>query len=504
MKKLFKKNSCHRRKRGEAQVETVVKVIIAVVVGALLFISFTLVSLNAMNGAQDRVNGLFNLGNTDFDAGSGTEEEYSDSSETSEGYVSEYYIEFQSEGPFTINTSIGKTWSGILEYSTDTNNWDEWDGSEVSGPDGRLYFRGIGNVSISCGPDFNTYDYQTYNQWIINSESGVSCYGNIENLLDYELVAAGEHPSMGAYSFIGMFYGCDALKSAPELPAKMLSYGCYARMFENCSSLMTPPSLPAEILTPGCYYHMFAGCSSLMTAPELPAECLTENCYDSMFLDCESLIVAPQLPAMELANYCYCAMFMRCELLTFIPELPATNLKNSCYMYMFQGCISLTYTPELPATVMASWCYANMFNGCSLIETAPELPATVLANNCYDHMFTCCYSLIEASELPAINLSIGCYNGMFSGCYMLTRAPALPATTLAYSCYSNMFYGCTNLKVSATQTGAYQYEWRIPTEGTISSTPLDWNTNMLTSTGGTFTGNPAINTTYYLEYPPVG
>jgi hypothetical protein len=27
---------------------------------------------------------------------------------------------------------------------------------------------------------------------------------------------------------------------------------------------------------------------------------------------------------------------------------------------------------------------------------------------------------------------------------------------------------------------------------------------MLTDTGGTFTGNPAINNTYYLEYPPVG
>ena len=27
---------------------------------------------------------------------------------------------------------------------------------------------------------------------------------------------------------------------------------------------------------------------------------------------------------------------------------------------------------------------------------------------------------------------------------------------------------------------------------------------LLNSTGGTFTGDPDINTTYYLEYPPVG
>jgi hypothetical protein len=74
---------------------------------------------------------------------------------------------------------------------------------------------------------------------------------------------------------------------------------------------------------------------------------------------------------------------------------------------------------------------------------------------------------------------------------------------LAQGCYYRMFRSCTNLKVSATQTGAYQYEWRIPTEGTISSTPSNWNTDMFYNTGGTFKGSPAINTTYYLEYPPV-
>jgi hypothetical protein len=93
---------------------------------------------------------------------------------------------------------------------------------------------------------------------------------------------------------------------------------------------------------------------------------------------------------------------------------------------------------------------------------------------------------------------------MFRGCTALTTAPALPATTLAVCCYSGMFYGCTNLKVSATQTGTYQHEWRIPTEGTISSAPSSWSFGMLTNTGGTFKGSPAINTTYYLEYPPVG
>jgi hypothetical protein len=65
-----------------------------------------------------------------------------------------------------------------------------------------------------------------------------------------------------------------------------------------------------------------------------------------------------------------------------------------------------------------------------------------------------------------------------------------------------MFEGCSALKVSTTKTGSYQYSWRIPTSGT-GTEATDWNYRMLSSTGGTFKGNPSINTTYYVENPPV-
>jgi hypothetical protein len=92
---------------------------------------------------------------------------------------------------------------------------------------------------------------------------------------------------------------------------------------------------------------------------------------------------------------------------------------------------------------------------------------------------------------------------MFYGCTSLASVPALPATTLAEYCYAYMFKGCTSLKVSSTQTGAYQYEWRIPTNGTVGKTAWSWNDSMLSGTGGTYTGNPSINKTYYVENPPV-
>jgi uncharacterized repeat protein (TIGR02543 family) len=65
-----------------------------------------------------------------------------------------------------------------------------------------------------------------------------------------------------------------------------------------------------------------------------------------------------------------------------------------------------------------------------------------------------------------------------------------------------MFRECTALKVSSVQIGAYQYEWRIPTSG-AGIIANYWNTYMLSGTGGTFTGDPTIDITYYVENPPV-
>ena len=174
------------------------------------------------------------------------------------------------------------------------------------------------------------------------------------------------------------------------------------------------------------------------------------NCYDSMFSDCGLLTTAPELPAMTLANYCYRSMFYNCTSLIKAPELPATTLAHYCYSGMFRNCTSLTQAPELPATTLANYCYRNMFRGCTSLTTVPKLPAT----------------------------------------------------TFLASCYSLMFDGCSNIKLSATQTGIYQYPFRIPTSGTGTTATGALN-DMFTDTGGTFTGTPTINTTYYTDNPPI-
>lgn len=377
-------------------------------------------------------------------------------------------LKFSSPSAFSI--SVGTPgWDGTMKYSTDGTVWKTWTGTEISGAltDDKdvkyvLYVQGANNTKIAGN---------TSKAWVLTG-SNITCDGNIETLLDYTAVAAGYHPQMAG--------------------------GCYSYMFYNCTSLTSAPALPATTLADDCYSSMFEGCISLTVAPDLPATNLAVDCYSHMFTMCTALTAAPKLPATILSLYCYSSMFEGCTSLTSAPDLPATTLAKDCYTYMFLGCTGLTSAPTLPATTLAYNCYYGMFKDCKNLVTAPTLSATTLDIQCYSLMFYNCTSLASASALPATTLANMCYYSMFYGCTGLTTAPALPATTLTGSCYENMFYGCTKLKLSATQTGSYTKAYRIPTSGT-GVVATDALTNMFNTTGGTFTGTPEINTTYYLD-----
>ena len=95
--------------------------------------------------------------------------------------------------------------------------------------------------------------------------------------------------NLGNNSYRNMFYGCNLLTGAPQLPATGLTQFCYDYMFYRCSSLSTAPNLPATTLANRCYAWMFAYCTSLSTAPDLPATTLAAYCYDGMFWECSKL-----------------------------------------------------------------------------------------------------------------------------------------------------------------------------------------------------------------------
>lgn len=252
------------------------------------------------------------------------------------------YLTFSSLSSFTLNVvNNTRYWDGTLEYSTDLSTWTLWDGTitisaQSDGTKYNLYMRGSGNTKITG----NNASFLTAH-WVLTG-SNISCDGNIENLLDYQTVALGNHPTMASY--------------------------CYSWMFLNCSSLMTAPKLPATTLTEYCYSNMFYGCASLTTTPELSVTTMASHCYNGMFRGCTSLITPPELPATTLASYCYSSMFYGCTSLTTTPELPVTTLAERCYQQMFYGCTSLTILPTLPATTLTSYCYNGMFDHCTNIK----------------------------------------------------------------------------------------------------------------------------------------
>ena len=178
----------------------------------------------------------------------------------------------------------------------------------------------------------------------------------------------------------------------------------------------------------------------------------------------------------EMAEFCFNSLFYECTALTKAPMLGATTLSHSCYLQMFSGCTALTEAPALPAMTMMFNCYGLMFYGCTALTKPPALPATALSNYCY--------------------------NEMFGGCTALETVPELPATGLAYACYGYMFSGCTQLKVSETQSAEYPCAFRVPATGTGEDNTYALS-NMFINTGGSFTGTPLINTTYYTGHEPV-
>ena len=215
-------------------------------------------------------------------------------------------IKFLSEGTSILSLAkTGEPSNISLEYSYDGVDWSKWDFSDLTINQGdTLYIRGN-------NPSGFSYRLEAYYTFIIEGDK-VSCSGNIMSLIDY--------------------------KNLPDvIPCSYCFYG----LFENCNALTTAPELPATELGESCYDCMFSGCTSLTTAPELPATELAESCYESMFSNCYSLTTAPELPATKLADYCYSWMFYGCTSLIKIPKLPIADLTTCCYYQMFKDCILL-------------------------------------------------------------------------------------------------------------------------------------------------------------------
>lgn len=306
------------------------------------------------------------------------------------------YLTFTSEGITKLSLTNNGDNAPVLYYSTDAQNWIQWDYSELTFTAGAPLYM--------CGdnPDGFSMSSEQYSSFATAGDM-FSVNGSIMSLMDKD----NDMMAVPAWCFYSLFYECSEITTPPELPATYLAGSCYLYMFMRCTNLLTAPSLPAIQLSEFCYANMFEQCTHLKTAPVLPATELSNSSYSRMFAGCTSLTSAPVLPATKLADYCYIAMFEGCSQLTTAPELPATSLALSCYYSMFRSCTSLINAPELPAVSLAENCYTSMFSGCTALTTAPVLSAPTLVSNCYGYMFYDCSSL---NYLKCLSVDISAEN----------------------------------------------------------------------------------------------
>ena len=243
--------------------------------------------------------------------------------------------------------------------------------------------------------------------------------------------------------------------------------------------------------------QMFDGCTNLITGPEFASEM-------PLFVQIEDIHG-------NISNY-----------------WNGSDASNG-YKYMFRNCINMETGPSTLAVIYgAGSIYEGMFYNCSKLEKGPDilLSFRIPAAGCRQMFYGCSSLKNTPVSLPAMPrngsswyiyppnsgyhsgsyhvLAQGCEQ-MYYNCTSLTTLPLLPcgynSTGLSSNCYKQMFYGCTNIRISATKTDEYNMPYRLPTVNNVNSSTYSSNNvaeDMFSHTGGTFTGTPDLNTTYYL------
>lgn len=242
------------------------------------------------------------------------------------------FIKFVSDESFTLNVvDYTKYWDGIIEYSTNGSTWSEWNGTTTlsSSSDGKLYLRGMGNTKIT-GVSYNTTSTTLdTHRWVFTGNADIAGSGNIENLLDYATVEAGNHPAMASGCFAYLFNDA-TIVSSPDLMATTLSQACYQSMYRG-SSIVTAPviagldeeqgNVQKQItIAPYCFRYMYMGCSSLQhlqSAFDLQADLTASAAFNSIFRNCTSLVDMPEIIA------------------------HSSTIPSSVFQYIYYGCSNI-------------------------------------------------------------------------------------------------------------------------------------------------------------------
>ena len=173
------------------------------------------------------------------------------------------------------------------------------------------------------------------------------------------------------------------------------------------------------------------------------------------------------------------------------------TLPKGAFAYLFSKNSALITAPELPLSnkISASSC-AGMFMETSIVK-APDIPARLIDISGCQKMFYGCKNLTRAPKISAVYINHDAFTNMFNGCINLETLPKILAKSDETDGFAGMFRDCKKIKLSLEKTGEYVNEFAIPYNKNGRYQHSDNLYNMFTGTGGTFTGTPTINTTYY-------
>ncbi len=134
-----------------------------------------------------------------------------------------------------------------VQYSFDGSSWNSFVSGKAVSIEAfqSMYVKGNNAAGFSSSES-------DYTSFVMNGK--ISASGSVMSLIDQ----TGESTVIpNKCCFLSLFNGCEALISAPELPATTLTEKCYYMMFMGCGQLAMAPNLPAKILEKECYLGMF-------------------------------------------------------------------------------------------------------------------------------------------------------------------------------------------------------------------------------------------------------
>ena len=227
------------------------------------------------------------------------------------------YMYFANAGTSNVTISMLHTVNGsgggstilpTLYYSTNKTTWTTMgppaSGSSTSvtgptvAPGQKVYFKGENTRYSQYTLNDNNYTTTNYTLNQFRFSGPVYCGGNVMSLL-YGDKFRGRKDIVNEFALCRLFADnganllstpiLPAIKHVPNLPAKIVPNGSYARMFYGCTSIKQASDLPATRIGVRSYYEMYQGCTSLVDPPTIYAMMAMAGSFAYMFCDCSSL-----------------------------------------------------------------------------------------------------------------------------------------------------------------------------------------------------------------------